>query len=187
VAPSVFATKPKDRPFVWSRGARPRLLAAMAATLSSFALVVGLWPGTALAVSKHPVSYFNLHPCALFTEAQAGAAVHSPITKTTSEPGAQYGGACLYGARGKPNVDLSFAPGPISSLSFVFPGKPKSERSVVPGSICIVVSASSMKQSHAPDPANFLVPVPGTFVVDVSTANCAEAVPLAKIAVAEIS
>jgi hypothetical protein len=50
-----------------------------------------------------------------------------------------------------------------------------------------VVSASSLKKSGALDPSNLLLAVPGAFVVDVSTETCPQAVPLAKIAVAEIS
>jgi hypothetical protein len=129
--------------------------------LATCALGASLWPGTALAASKHSIGYFNQHPCALFTYAQAGAAIHSRITHTTSEPNTQYGGACLYATSGKKNVDLSFAPGPLSSLTGVLEGKSQAESSVSPGAVCIVVSASYLKQSGAPDPANFLVSVPG--------------------------
>jgi hypothetical protein len=160
---------------------------AMVSAMSSCALGPVLWPGTALAApAKHAVGYFNLHPCAAFTKQQAGAAIHSRITHTTAEP-AKIGGACLYATSGKSNVDLSFAPGPLSSLLVVFPGKSQAESAVAPGAVCIVVSASAQKRAGAPDPANFLVTVPGEFVVDVSTATCSEAVPLAKIAVAEVS
>ena len=172
---------------------RPRVLrsgfgVAMLSALSSCAIGLSLWPGAAMAApSKHPVGYFNLHPCALFTKGQAGAAIHSPITHTTAEPNTQFGGACLYGTAGKPNVDVSFAPGAASSLSIMFPGKSQSERSVAPSAVCIVMSASAQKRAGAPDPANLLVSVPGGFTVDVSTAKCAEAVPLAKIVVTEVS
>ena len=72
---------------------------------------------------------------ALFTEAQAGAAIHSHVTGATSEPNSKFGGACLYATSGKPNVDLSFsfAPAPLSSLSFIFQGKKTSESTVAPG------------------------------------------------------
>ena len=151
------------------------------------ATVPVLWAGPALAASKHSVGYFNLHPCALLTKGQAGAAISSRITHTVAEANAKFGGACLYGTSGKQNVDVSFAPGPLSSLAFVFPGKSQPESSVAPGAVCILMSASAQKRSGAPDPANLLVSVPGTFVLDVSTAKCAESVPLAKIAVPEVS
>jgi len=50
-----------------------------------------------------------------------------------------------------------------------------------------VMSASALKRSGAPDPANLLASVPGSFVIDVSTAKCADSLPLGKIAVAEVS
>lgn len=188
MAPITFVQKPKERSSVRSRLLPHGAGTATLAALSSCAPVAALWPGTAMAAAaKHPIAYFNLHPCALFTEAQAGTAIHSHVTRTTSEPNSKFGGACLYATSAKPNVDLSFAPGPLSSLSFVFQGKRTSESSVAPGPICIVVSASSLKKSGALDPSNLLLTVPGAFVVDVSTETCVQAVPLAKLAVSEIS
>jgi hypothetical protein len=178
----------KKRSSLRSRVVRPGSGAVMLSALASCALVPVLWSGPALAApAKHPVGYFNLHPCALFTKGQAGGAIRARVTHTIAEPNAKFGGACFYGTSGKQNVDVSFAPGPLSSLLFAFPGKPQKESSVAPGAICIVVSASAQKRSGAPDPANLLVSMPGSFVIDVSTAKCAEGVPLAKIAVAEVS
>ena len=134
-----------------------------------------------------PVSYWTVHPCALWRIKQVEGVFHSPMQFEAS-PNA-YGGRCAMTPAASvalpsasANASFGFTTGPVSSAERDIKGSRTTEAALGHAAVCIAESqtvvavlANVGDLNGAPE------------VIDLATSSCAAGVALVKIALAHIA
>jgi hypothetical protein len=164
---------------------------AIALTDARFAATYKMATSPPVALQKHPVVYFEQHPCALITKSQAENAVAAPVN--VGEPSTTAGdGQCSYvpTVLSAHSVEFDVGAGaPADRAKEYLGGKPAkvSEPSVASGAFCLSSPSGAFAGYDAVLFANAGGTNPAPDHVDIEANSCAEALALAKDALAVIS